>query len=187
MPQKASLRPVARSNEQREQRPDHARHDVVVDPESREVINRENDVRAQSAFPRQRRLAVDGHVGGDQCVLDIALVRCWSNANSRSRCRPIAWWRKLSRIRSTKLVSFALEARRERVGDVAGDIFQREGLGAHAGDGGGEGTESCQVDHSPLETDWRTQDAMGRNSGNRVASAEPRENHLILSNDYRKS
>ena len=33
-------------NEQREQRPDHAPHDVVVDPESREVINRENDVRA---------------------------------------------------------------------------------------------------------------------------------------------
>ena len=36
-------------NEQREQRPDHAPHDVVVDPESREVINRENDVRAKSA------------------------------------------------------------------------------------------------------------------------------------------
>lgn len=36
-------------NEQREQRPDHAPHDVVVDPESREVINRENDVRVQSA------------------------------------------------------------------------------------------------------------------------------------------
>ena len=36
-------------NEQRERRPDHAPHDVVVDPESREVINRENDVRAQSA------------------------------------------------------------------------------------------------------------------------------------------
>jgi hypothetical protein len=36
-------------NEQRERRPDHAPHDVVVDPESREVINRENDVRARSA------------------------------------------------------------------------------------------------------------------------------------------
>lgn len=35
--------------EQREQRPDHMPHDVVADPESREVINRENDVRAQSA------------------------------------------------------------------------------------------------------------------------------------------
>jgi hypothetical protein len=35
--------------EQRERRPDHMPHDVVADPESREVINRENDVRAQSA------------------------------------------------------------------------------------------------------------------------------------------
>lgn len=36
-------------NEPRERRPDHLPHDVVADPESREVINRENDVRAQSA------------------------------------------------------------------------------------------------------------------------------------------
>ena len=36
-------------NDQRERRPDHMPHDVVVDPESREVINRENDVRAQAA------------------------------------------------------------------------------------------------------------------------------------------
>ena len=35
-------------NEQRERRSDHMPHDVVADPESREVINRENDVRAQS-------------------------------------------------------------------------------------------------------------------------------------------
>jgi hypothetical protein len=34
--------------DQRERRPDHLPHDVVADPESREVINRENDVRAQS-------------------------------------------------------------------------------------------------------------------------------------------
>jgi hypothetical protein len=38
--------------EQREQRQDHLPHDVVVDPEAREVINRENDVRAQST-PRE--------------------------------------------------------------------------------------------------------------------------------------
>ena len=31
--------------EQHERHPDHMPHDVVVDPESREVINRENDVR----------------------------------------------------------------------------------------------------------------------------------------------
>jgi hypothetical protein len=37
------------SNDQSERRPDHMPHDVVADPESREVINRENDVRAQSA------------------------------------------------------------------------------------------------------------------------------------------
>jgi hypothetical protein len=36
-------------NGQRERRQDHPPHDVVADPESREVINRENDVRAQSA------------------------------------------------------------------------------------------------------------------------------------------
>jgi hypothetical protein len=36
------------NNEQHERRPDHMPHDVVADPESREVINRENDVRAQS-------------------------------------------------------------------------------------------------------------------------------------------
>ena len=34
--------------EQRERHPDHMPHDVVVDPESREVINRENDVRAHA-------------------------------------------------------------------------------------------------------------------------------------------
>ena len=33
-------------NEQHARHPDHMPHDVVVDPESREVINRENDVRA---------------------------------------------------------------------------------------------------------------------------------------------
>jgi hypothetical protein len=42
------------SSQQRDPRQDHpppqehAPHDVVVDPESREVINRENDVRTQS-------------------------------------------------------------------------------------------------------------------------------------------
>jgi hypothetical protein len=36
------------SKEQQERHPDHMPHDVVVDPESREVINRENDVRAQA-------------------------------------------------------------------------------------------------------------------------------------------
>jgi hypothetical protein len=35
--------------EPRERRHDHPPHDVVVDPESREVINRENDIRTQSA------------------------------------------------------------------------------------------------------------------------------------------
>src|SRR5207302_6088633 len=34
--------------EQHERHPDHMPHDVVVDPESREVINRENDVRAHA-------------------------------------------------------------------------------------------------------------------------------------------
>ena len=33
-------------HEQREKHPDHLPHDIVADPESREVINRENDVRA---------------------------------------------------------------------------------------------------------------------------------------------
>ena len=36
------------AHEQRERRQEHAPHDVVVDPESREVINRENDVSVQS-------------------------------------------------------------------------------------------------------------------------------------------
>jgi hypothetical protein len=34
--------------EQHERHHDHMPHDVVVDPESREVINRENDVRAHT-------------------------------------------------------------------------------------------------------------------------------------------
>jgi hypothetical protein len=34
--------------EHHERRPDHMPHDVVVDPESREVINRENDVRTHT-------------------------------------------------------------------------------------------------------------------------------------------
>ena len=38
--------------EQHERHPDHMPHDVVVDPESREVINRENDVRAHRARAR---------------------------------------------------------------------------------------------------------------------------------------
>jgi hypothetical protein len=42
-----------------ERRPDHMPHDVVADPESREVINRENDVRAhadESVHPDQALL-----------------------------------------------------------------------------------------------------------------------------------
>jgi hypothetical protein len=35
-------------SEQRERRHEHVPHDLIADPESREVINRENDVRAQS-------------------------------------------------------------------------------------------------------------------------------------------
>jgi hypothetical protein len=35
---------VDSGSEQHERRPDHMPHDVVADPESREVINRENDV-----------------------------------------------------------------------------------------------------------------------------------------------
>ena len=42
-------------NEQRERPPDHPPHDVVADPESREVINRENDVRAQPSRARSIR------------------------------------------------------------------------------------------------------------------------------------
>ena len=37
------------SNDQHERRGDHLPHDVVADPESREVINRENDVRTHAA------------------------------------------------------------------------------------------------------------------------------------------
>jgi hypothetical protein len=33
----------------RDPRRDHAPHDVIADPESRDVINRENDIRAQAA------------------------------------------------------------------------------------------------------------------------------------------
>jgi hypothetical protein len=46
-------------HEQRERHPDHLPHDVVADPESREVINRENDVRAH----------VDEPVHPDQALL----------------------------------------------------------------------------------------------------------------------
>jgi len=38
-------------NDQHERHPDHMPHDVVVDPESREVINRENDVRTHADEP----------------------------------------------------------------------------------------------------------------------------------------
>jgi len=46
-------------HDQPERRPDHLPHDVVADPESREVINRENDVRAradESVHPDQALL-----------------------------------------------------------------------------------------------------------------------------------
>jgi hypothetical protein len=39
---------IGDGGERREHPHDHLPHDVVADPESREVINRENDVRAQS-------------------------------------------------------------------------------------------------------------------------------------------
>jgi hypothetical protein len=51
--------------EQREPRHDHAPHDVVADPESREVINRENDVRAQA----------DGRPHPDQALLRFRAYR----------------------------------------------------------------------------------------------------------------
>jgi hypothetical protein len=51
--------------EQREPRQDHAPHDVVADPESREVINRENDVRAQA----------DGREHPDQALLRFRAYR----------------------------------------------------------------------------------------------------------------
>jgi len=38
-------------HDQRERHPDHLPHDVVADPESREVINRENDVRTHADEP----------------------------------------------------------------------------------------------------------------------------------------
>ena len=38
-------------HEQPERHPDHLPHDVVADPESREVINRENDVRTHADEP----------------------------------------------------------------------------------------------------------------------------------------
>ena len=47
---KKSVTAVDEGNpEQREQRHDPMPHDIVADPESREVINRENDVSAQTA------------------------------------------------------------------------------------------------------------------------------------------
>lgn len=39
---------VSDGGEQRERPHDHLPHDVVADPESREVINRENDIRAHA-------------------------------------------------------------------------------------------------------------------------------------------
>jgi hypothetical protein len=51
--------------EQREPRHDRAPHDVVADPESREVINRENDVRAQA----------DGRAHPDQALLRFRAYR----------------------------------------------------------------------------------------------------------------
>src|SRR3954452_1093786 len=49
----------AGGKKRRERHPDHSPHEVVVDPESREVINRENDVRAHAEareHPDQARL-----------------------------------------------------------------------------------------------------------------------------------
>ena len=45
---KAAAPPGDGGHKQRDQQHDHAPHDVVVDPESREVINRENDVRTHA-------------------------------------------------------------------------------------------------------------------------------------------
>lgn len=65
------------NNEQRDRRPDHAPHDVVVDPESREVINRENDVRAKS----------DNRAHPDQALLR---YRAYRPARSESDITPAA-------------------------------------------------------------------------------------------------
>ena len=40
-----------RHESRKEPQPDHAPHDVVADPESRDVINRENDVRTHANEP----------------------------------------------------------------------------------------------------------------------------------------
>ncbi len=51
-----------------------------------------------------------------------------------------------SGIRSTKLDIDALECGRLRVGDVARDVFQREGLRAQAGDRRGESAEDTHYE-----------------------------------------
>jgi hypothetical protein len=62
-------------DEQRERHPDHPPHDVVVDPESREVINRENDIRAQS----------ETHEHPDQAL---ARIRAYRTAPSEHETNP---------------------------------------------------------------------------------------------------
>jgi hypothetical protein len=44
-----SVASIGDGHEERERPHDHLPHDVVADPESREVINRENDIRAHEA------------------------------------------------------------------------------------------------------------------------------------------
>jgi hypothetical protein len=65
-------------HEQGERHPDHMPHDVVVDPESREVINRENDVRAH----------VDEPVHPDQALLRYRAYHHPARSESDSTAAP---------------------------------------------------------------------------------------------------
>ena len=108
---------------------------------------------ARRLLDHEKALAVDRHVGRDRSVLDVAL-----HAVGRARIRDhvagqlLAWIVVRDEIDEAGIL--ALEAGRLRVGDVAGDVLEREGLRAHAGDGGGEGAENSH-NSSPLATGHR--------------------------------
>ena len=79
----------------------------------------------------------------------------------------------------------ALERGRLRIGDVAGDVFQREGLRAHARHGGGECAENT---HNSSSTDARA-DAIaprGRNIGG-ASQAPCQANYATLFQWVRRS